>query len=639
MIKVPSKVRCVSFDIFDTLLIRKYVQPIDLFNDLGNRFENEIRFIEPFAETRVKAEFELRKKTNFNKEVTIDEIYSVLKEDLSLDDDVAKEIQQAELELEKQTIVAIKEVVDLVHHIRGNGYDVIFTSDTYLPEAYIRELLLHHGIFIQNDFIYASSSISLMKANGGLFSYILEHKGLKPEELMHIGDNRQSDYEVPLALGIAAHHYKGSQLNRYETDSGDRLLESKIAGIARSTRLGRLYDDTHHQTIWNVTAGVSGPMVFVMVSWCIRSAINQGMKRLYFLSRDGQIMFKVAQQIVDRYYREDIELRYLYVSRQALLFPSICRLDEEALGWIMAPTSILTPRIILNRINFSPEEAVSWLIEKGFESKLDKHLDGQGRQAFRAMLVDHEEEILQKAREYRIETVEYLKQEKMLDHGLFGVVDIGWSGTLQRSISRLLELTHQYDKPIAGYYFGIKRRQLHKSSDNMYAWFSDCENPRRLDADEYIIPMTELFTAADHGGVVRYVRKDGRVTPILKSETNQTGMEWGVQTQQEGILKYAENALDLLTRDDVECMDNEVVNFLERNYRLFFTQPDRFEAETYGRYPLAEEQNEAYHMPMAQPYTIRDLLRSRFKSVLHHHNEWKPAAFKLSNKFVQTLLQ
>lgn len=54
----------------------------------------------------------------------------------------------------------------------------------------------------------------------------------------------------------------------------------------------------------------------------------------------------------------------------------------------------------------------------------------------------------------------------------------------------------------------------------MLSWFTDERNRRPLDEKVYIVPMTELFTAADHGCVVRYERRGDTAYPVLKSEVN-----------------------------------------------------------------------------------------------------------------------
>ncbi len=60
----------------------------------------------------------------------------------------------------------------------------------------------------------------------------------------------------------------------------------------------------------SVAAGVAGPILTSYVYWVLSQAASQRVKKLYFISRDGQILFKVAQRL-NNDLRFPIELRYL----------------------------------------------------------------------------------------------------------------------------------------------------------------------------------------------------------------------------------------------------------------------------------------------------------------------------------------
>jgi hypothetical protein len=173
----------------------------------------------------------------------------------------------------------------------------------------------------------------------------------------------------------------------------------------------------------------------------------------------------------------------------------------------------------------------------------------------------------------------------------------------------------------------------------MHAWFSDCEKQRQLDKDAYIIPMTELFTAADHGGVIRYEMRHNEMKPVLKSEENKSGLDWGVGTQHEAIMSFTRQALDMLSRSDLEDSDTCVIDYLESNYRKFFIFPESEEAQAYGSYPAAEDQNESYYIPMAQPYSLIEVLKSKLNPVMHHHNEWRAASIIISSPLSKILMR
>lgn len=284
--------------------------------------------------------------------------------------------------------------------------------------------------------------------------------------------------------------------------------------------------------------------------------------------------------------------------------------------------------MILKRINIEPEEVYHILKKHGFHAKLDRHLSQTEREAFRKMLKEMEPLIVARAHHYKNNTLGYLKQ-KGLHKERFALVDIGWSGTLQRSISRILA-KEGYRLPTYGLYFGLKQRKKYKDQDQLHAWFTDHRNPRTLDKKTYIIPMTELFTAALHGGVHSHKRENGFYVPKLIKENNEHGLKWGVAIQHEAMLTYAEEVFRIphLSR---ELAANQELDHLESNYEKFLLNPSYNEAKAYGAYKDAEDQNESYHVELAKPFTWMERLRMvKNKNYKHHHNEWKAGAMKLT---------
>ena len=72
---VSDSIKVVSFDLFDTLVLRPFLKPTDLFNLLG-----QIQSRNDFCDFRTKAESKAR--SSIGTEVTLDEIYSFMPKDL-----------------------------------------------------------------------------------------------------------------------------------------------------------------------------------------------------------------------------------------------------------------------------------------------------------------------------------------------------------------------------------------------------------------------------------------------------------------------------------------------------------------------------------------------------------------------------
>lgn len=643
LLKYIDQVDFISFDIFDTALLRTYLKPSDLFFDLQlnlNKLDNPVRF-KDFANIRIQAEYEIRKASNFRNEITLSEIYDKIKTVLLLMDNEKDTILKKELSLEEKALTYNPEIKEFIQLCRNLDKKIIYISDIYLPEDFIATILKKFNLLYEDDKLFLSSSIGKMKASGEIYPYILDKLVIEAKEILHIGDNKNSDYDMARKHALLSYHYSNSSLNRYEIfgkeiNSNHSIIISRVAAISKINRLSAPSLAGSQRVIWDTTSNVSAPLLYFFVQWIMSKAIELKIERLYFLSRDGQILYKIAEKILEKY-NYNIEIQYLFVSRQSLLFSAISEINQEALQWIMAPTQILTPRIILRRINFNPDELGDSLNKFGFLQNIDEQIPENRKGNFINFLKSNSELILSRAGEYRKNAIGYLKQEGLSGSSNIGLVDIGWSGTLQRSISRLLE-REGYNNAIYGFYFGLKRRLKNKDNDQLFSWFTDYENPRKLDKDTYIIPMTELFTQADHGGVHSYFfDKDSKKCEVkLIKEKNESGMNWGIDIQQKAVLNYT----DLILNSSIGLENVETpLNFLESNYRKFLLNPDIMEAKAYGSFPLAEDQNESYYHPLAKKYSLPRLLKTILlgKSIKHNHNEWQEGAFRISSKLLLSI--
>ncbi len=630
--RVPKDVRIVSFDIFDTVLTRKWISPHDVFQEVEH-----LSGIQDFSAERKEAEFALRKKHGFTKEVYFKEIYAALSDRLALSHETAASLMDQELALEKEGLYAVPGAVEALHALRTQGKSVVFVSDIYLPYEFIAERLREFDLFHTGDRLYVSSDADnnrALKSAGTMFPLVLEKEGASPAFVIHVGDNEKYDVHMAQQAGMQAALAICCKPTRYETAMGEKgLIGSRVAGVSRRVRLMGDHTDTHKKTIWDTTANIAGPLIVSFVHWCMRTAMEQGKDRLYFFARDGQILWRVAR-ILNEKLHLPLGLNYFYASRQALLPPAIGDDIKPEMQWILAPTSILTPRIALKRINMSPEDHADILEKHGVRHhEYDTHMGPDAR--LRAALLDAvmQERIKEMAAEHRKTALGYFSQEGIDKNDRFAVVDIGWSGTLQRSMSRLLQ-SAGVDFPVYGYYFGLKNRSKHKDVDRMFAFFSDYRNPHELESHIYIVPLLEMFFAADHGGTVRYEKSPEGYIPVLKEDKNTSGLGWGVDVQQEAVCTYARCLSEEPGLND--CLEG-LKAAVEGNLKTFMLSPNRNEAKVYGAYQDAEDQNESYSMTLARPYNLRDLFRYRFFHRMHHHNEWFAASMTLTSAWQRKL--
>ena len=182
----------VSFDIYDTLLIRPYVKPADLF-----RHAELISGKKGFSESRVSAE--RRARIRYRREITLEEIYGEI-------DPEYRSMKDLEIGLETSVPVANAQICGLLNSLREKGKSIILISDMYLPRSIIEQVLERCGI--SYHMLYVSSEYEVTKHGGSLFEKAMSDLGIGPEQLFHIGDNKHSDRDVPVRLGISSYLYQ-----------------------------------------------------------------------------------------------------------------------------------------------------------------------------------------------------------------------------------------------------------------------------------------------------------------------------------------------------------------------------------------------------------------------------------------------
>lgn len=186
-------IKAVSFDIFDTLLLRPVMFPTDMFWLAAGEtcYEGAC-----FAEMRVTAEQEARQRRAFYvDDIELDDIYYEMMTlyDISLEE--TKALKELELDTEATFLYPRKSVKQIYDTALALNKEIIISSDMYLPGDFL-EKVLHKNGYHQYSQLYVSGEYKLSKATGRLYDRIvrdLESKGIRANEIIHFGDDYSAD--------------------------------------------------------------------------------------------------------------------------------------------------------------------------------------------------------------------------------------------------------------------------------------------------------------------------------------------------------------------------------------------------------------------------------------------------------------
>ena len=171
-----EEIKTVSFDIFDTLVLRPFFKPSDIFYLLNGDFNsllNGTAYVD-FHKYRTAAEEHLRKESNYSKEVSLDEIYNYIGTVFGLTAEQTAVIKKKEIALEIQFAQVRKTGKELYGLAKHLGKRIIFVSDIYLDKDTVMAILNKLGY--EPDEIYLSSDYLEQKATGRLYPIVLLNK-------------------------------------------------------------------------------------------------------------------------------------------------------------------------------------------------------------------------------------------------------------------------------------------------------------------------------------------------------------------------------------------------------------------------------------------------------------------------------
>lgn len=198
----------ISFDIFDTLVQRKFVAPDYAKYKLGKdlAYRGLVNSATEFVELRNDSESYIRHQRNFLGDVSIIDIYQEVAERLNLSFDDGQKLMKQEFDLDFGMMSAKSEFVDFCNEMIALGKSVWIISDTYYTKEQIQLILAKIGISDEHC-LFVSNDLGLRKDNASMWMHIkakLDAEG--NADYIHVGDNVVADAQLPGDLGLRSFH-------------------------------------------------------------------------------------------------------------------------------------------------------------------------------------------------------------------------------------------------------------------------------------------------------------------------------------------------------------------------------------------------------------------------------------------------
>lgn len=601
-----KKYKYVSFDIFDTLVVRNVSKPVDIFKvvEIEYNKNHDDKFL-GFKNLRINAELDARKKTR-NEEITLDEIYD------NLEIQNKDEIKELEMHIEKSFIVKNQEMFDVYQKCLENNIKIIITSDMYLSLECIKEILELNG-YNKYEKLYLSSELKLTKSKGTIFEYVLNDLKISKENIVHIGDNKKSDYLKPKSLGIPAIWY---QRNFYKIHKNLDVEEENKFYYNSLNSFIENHIDISKNYFWKIGYETFGPLLYSYTKWLQENFLKEKYEKVFFLARDGYIMQKAFEMIN----LSQISNEYMYASRRALIVPTIWMYDNlEDILANMFLGSRISINALVKRLGLNPKEKQELLKQNNLE--LDTNLNTSEilkNENFLKFYEQVEDEIKMNSKNEYDNLLKYYHEIGFA--GNIAIIDIGWFGNMQNALNNIIKKSNM-KVDLTGYYVGIVPDSENQEKNKMKGFlFEKNKNEDLYLKKKFFNSIFEMIFLSTHGSVKKYNGQDSKVD-LYEFEYENSETEKDIREIQNGALKFIE---DFCTSKSNRYIDiNERISIY--NMISFGNTPELEDTEKFGDMIFYDDDNFYLAKPKKLSYYIihpKEFYNEFMKSV------WMPGFLK-----------
>ncbi|MEM1964297.1 MAG: rhamnan synthesis F family protein [Candidatus Caldarchaeum sp.] len=523
-----KRFKIILFDVFDTLLQRPLLNPDTVRHFIKEAIANEIdpNLAEKFAELRTVAEVQAR--TQKGKDVSLREIYGVLARLMGIDNQIAERIMEIEINIECAAVRAHPVGHELFEAAQRTGKPILLVSDMFLPSETISTMLSQQGLKGWQS-IWVSSEVGLRKDESQMYLAIAQATRVPLENMLVVGDNERADVQVPCDLQMGYIHI----MRPTELARGMPKWEAIVEEIERSDPsseitlgliLNRLFSTIHFEASlpedllggnpYNVGFGFVGPMLTSFAEWLLEQSKLLGIQDLFFLSREGKIIRDVFDVWASKTRAsQDIpRSHYLVVSRRCASVASIDAFSDiaEIAKPELFPTTLENFLETRYGLILSSEQWEGVEKSTGFSREtIVEHEIGQIHKLM--PILKHVEPYVYEVRDQEREGLLCYLQQMGL-HSQSALVDVGYAGTVQCALSKLLGF------PLHGLYMmtDFRAEQREKQGCKMKGFF--CERAMRLPNAHILYKYSfevEKLLAANEPQVLCYLRRSPNSSEVV----------------------------------------------------------------------------------------------------------------------------
>ncbi len=522
-----SEASVISFDLFDTLVMRKVKTYTDVFDILEYQLRDKGIFIPDFSKHRMFAEKELSK----GNPPRLEQIYDSVLKAVGGCFVSASELAEMEWELDYSLLTVRKAVKEVFNSFVSMGKKVVITTDSYYTREQIVQILNKFELSGYEDLL-VSCEYGTAKTQE-LFS-VLSDK-YKDKKVLHIGDDEFADIEKAKNRGIDTFRvYSAADLF---DELGGLSTENEIESLSDHVKIGLFLEQIFNNPFWfeNEERRLSvndafdigylfcGPMITDYTMWMNERVDTQGYSKMLFGARDGYLLgrlFRMMDDAKDSY--------YFLSSRTAAIRAGMD--TQEDIDYVDSMKYFGTPEEALKvRYGIEVDDVTS---------------------------IDRSAVILDKAKQQRTNYQKYIEKLGIGD-GKLALFDFVAKGTTQMYLQKL------FAQHMKGFYFlQLEPEFMADKGLDIEPFYSDEEKNTSAIFDNYYILETMLTAPYP-----QMEEMDTEGNPVFVKETRSESDLKVFERAQQGIIQYFRDYLGLLpksARKENKKLDEKLLALVSR---------------------------------------------------------------------------
>lgn len=548
--ELAADVEVVSFDLFDTLLVRRIHDPDLVKLPVARYVANMARAkgldwteagVQKLRDTIEARHREITGETFDDHEACYPRYMQEMLAEVfanEADEALFNQVADYEVAMENSMLVPRGEFIDWIKELKAAKKQIYIISDIYLPAVYLKRFVEHAGFLDLVDDVISSADTFLAKASGKGFPLIQEKYGLNKRRWLHIGDNPISDGLRPLEFGIQALVLHDAEEMRRKSIVRRMVNYSLGRPFWRGRALQQLmlpleYENTVREPLYIEGYSFLGPLIGTFLQSIAEKSRERKISKIFFLSREGWTFKKYWEELTPQLYPEGNlpETEYLYVSRMALAGASCAYsgLSQTKADIVFLPRGNSDFTDLCRVFSLDPQPFAEHLVrhqltETTTLSHLHHGYEQKNSEHFQELIRDEafQEEVKRQCRPANDALQCYLEDLGFFEHTDVALVDIGWLGTIQRFFYDAI--AHREDAPVChGLLFGATRGIPYPTTTKNYIEGLIYDKNRFDFAASAILYARDLFEEAcraPHPTLNGYALKDDGSYELLFRRTD-----------------------------------------------------------------------------------------------------------------------